>query len=122
MVPGEGGCYACVRQGMAGVVRSVSADQVFDYTEDAEDVDDFQAEPGLGLDVGFIAMIQAKVALMTLLRGENSQVGDIDAQMVVWTNTPRPEDGKLFSEAMARYFISVPKSPECPACGELAEG
>ena len=120
VVPGEGGCYACVRQGMAGVVRSVSADRVFDYTEDTEDADDFQAEPGLGLDVGFIAMIQAKVALMTLLRGENSQVGDIDAQMVVWTNTPRPEDGKLFAEPMARYFVSVPKSPECPACGEMA--
>jgi hypothetical protein len=69
--------------------------------------------------VGFIAMIQAKVALMTLLRGENSQVGDIDAQMVLWTNTPRPEDGKLFAEPMARYFVSVPKSPDCPACGEL---
>ena len=121
VVPGEGGCYACVRQGMAGIVRSVSADQVFDYTEDTEDADDFQAEPGLGLDVGFIAMIQAKVALMTLLRGVDSQVADIDAQMVIWTNTPRPEDGKLFSETMARYFVSVPESPDCVACGELAE-
>jgi molybdopterin/thiamine biosynthesis adenylyltransferase len=121
VVPGEGGCYACVRQGMADVLRPLSADRVFDYTEDTEDADDFQAEPGLGLDVGFIAMIQAKVALMTLLRGENSHVGDIDAQMVVWTNTPRPEDGKLFSEPMARYFVSVSKSPGCPACGYLAE-
>ena len=122
VVPGEGGCYACVRQGMAGVMTSVSADQVFDYTEDTEDNDDFQAEPGLGLDVGFIAMIQAKVALMTLLRGENSHVGDIKAQMVVWTNSPRPEDGKLFSEPMARYFVSVQKSPDCVSCGDLAEG
>ncbi|MDP6715955.1 MAG: ThiF family adenylyltransferase, partial [SAR202 cluster bacterium] len=121
VIPDQGGCYACVRQGMARVVRSVSADQVFDYTEDTEDNDTFQAEPGLGMDVGFIAMIQAKVALMTLLRNENSQVGDIEAQMVVWTNTPRPEDGKLFSEPMARYFINVPKSPDCVACGELAE-
>jgi molybdopterin/thiamine biosynthesis adenylyltransferase len=60
VIPGEGGCYACVRQGMADALRSASADRVFDYTEETEDADDFQAEPGLGLDVGFIAMIQAK--------------------------------------------------------------
>tara|TARA_B100001971_G_C17982029_1_gene427892 strand:- start:396 stop:719 length:324 start_codon:yes stop_codon:yes gene_type:complete len=99
------------------MIRSLSSQQSFDYTDDEE----FQAEPGLGLDVAFIALLQAKVALMTLLRGTDSSVGDIDAQMIIWTNTARPEDGKLFAEPMARYFVSVSKSPDCPACGEITE-
>jgi hypothetical protein len=86
---------------------------VFDYTEDSE----FQAEPGLGLDVSFIAMIHTKVALMTLLRGTESTIGDIDAEMVLWTNTARPQDGKLFERAMTHYLVHVPKSKDCPVCG-----
>jgi molybdopterin/thiamine biosynthesis adenylyltransferase len=117
VVPDSGGCYACVRQRTASMIRSLSSQQSFDYTDDEE----FQAEPGLGLDVAFIALLQAKVALMTLLRGTDSSVGDIDAQMIIWTNTARPEDGKLFAEPMARYFVSVSKSPDCPACGEITE-
>ena len=52
-------------------MRSISSQQVFDYTDDAE----FQAEPGLGLEVSFIAMIHAKLALMTLLKGTESALG-----------------------------------------------
>jgi molybdopterin/thiamine biosynthesis adenylyltransferase len=118
VIPGSAGCYACVRQRTSSMIRSFSPQQAFDYTEDEE----FQAEPGLGLDVGFIALLQAKVALMSLLRGSDSGIGDIDSQMVIWTNAARPEDGKLFAEPMARYFVSVPRSPACPACGDLALG
>ena len=113
VIPGEAGCYACVRQGMANTMRSISSQQVFDYTDDSE----FQAEPGLGLDVSFIAMIHTKVALMTLLRGTESTIGDIDAEMVLWTNTARPQDGELFERAMTRYLVRVAKSENCPACG-----
>jgi len=118
VIPGSAGCYACVRQRTSSMIRSFSPQQAFDYTE----AEEFQAEPGLGLDVGFIALLQAKVALMSLLRGSDSGIGDIDSQMVIWTNAARPEDGKLFAEPMARYFVSVPRSPACPACGDLALG
>ena len=118
VIPGEAGCYACVRQGMANTMRSISNQQVFDYTDDSE----FQAEPGLGLDVAFIGMIHTKVALMTLLRGAESTVGDIDAEMVLWTNTARPEDGELFERAMTRYLVRVAKSENCPACGTFSDG
>lgn len=113
VIPGAAGCYACVRSGLADTVRSVSAEGVFDYTEDTE----FQAEPGLGLDVAFIAMIHAKVGLMTLMRGAGSAIGDIDAEMVLWTNAARPGDGVLFEQPMTRYFVRIAKSEGCPACG-----
>lgn len=117
VIPGAAGCYACVRQNMAGTMRSISTQQVFDYTDDSE----FQAEPGLGLDVSFIAMIHTKVALMTLLRGTESSLGDIDAEMVLWTNTARPEDGELFERPLTGYFVRVAKSEQCPACGEFSD-
>jgi molybdopterin/thiamine biosynthesis adenylyltransferase len=113
VVPGVAGCYACVRQGLANTMRSMSGQQVFDYTDDA----DFQAEPGLGIDVAFLAMLQAKVALMTLLRGTDSSLGDIEAEMIIWTNRARPEDGELFERPMARFFVDVPRNEECAVCG-----
>ena len=113
VIPGVAGCYACVRQGLAKTMGSISSQQEFDYTEDTELV----AEPGLGMDVSFIAMIQAKLALLTLLRNTESSLDDIDAEMIIWVNSARPEDGDLFSQPMARYFVRVSKVESCPSCG-----
>lgn len=114
--PGQGGCYSCVRQDMAETVRSISSVQEFDYADDAP----FQAEPGLGLDVSFIALVQARFALMTLLRGTSSTLGDIDAEMIIWTNWARPEDGQLFERPMMSHFLRVAKSDDCPTCAEIS--
>ena len=115
VVPGEGGCYSCVRQNLAETIRSISSVQEFDYTDDS----DFKAEPGLGLDVSFIALVQAKFALMTLLRDTESSLGYIDAEMIIWTNWARPEDGQLFERPMTSTLVRVAKSDECPSCGEV---
>lgn len=117
VVPGDAGCYACVRQGLASTMRAISSQQVFDYTDDSE----LQAEPGLGLDVAFIALIHAKMALMTLLRGTPSDLGDIDAQMIIWTNSARPQDGELFQRSLTCHFVRVPKSEDCPSCGAMSD-
>lgn len=113
VVPGEAGCYACVRQGLANTMRSISSQQEFDYTDD----EDLVAEPGLGLDVSFIGLIHAKVALLTLLRGTSSTLEDIDADMIIWTNSARPQDGELFQRPLVRHLVKVAKFPDCPACG-----
>ena len=117
VVPGEAGCYACVRQGLASTMRSISSQQEFDYTDDSE----FQAEPGLGIDVAFIALIHAKMALMTLLRGTASDLGDLDAQMIIWTNSARPQDGELFQRSLTCHLVRVAKSDDCPSCGEVPD-
>lgn len=111
---GSGGCYACVRQGLANTMRSISSQQVFDYTEDTE----LEAEPGLGLDVAFLALIHAKMALLTLLRGTQSTLGDIGHEMIIWTNWARPQDGELFQRPLTSHFVRVPRSQDCPCCGE----
>jgi len=113
VIPGQGGCYSCVREDMAETVRSISTNQEFDYAGDAV----FEAEPGLGLDVSFIALVQAKFALMTLLRDTGSTLGDIDAEMIIWTNWARPDDGQLFERPMMSHYLRVAQSDDCPSCG-----
>ncbi len=125
VIPGEAGCYACVRQGLAPTMRSIASHQDLDYTDD----EDFEAEPGLGLDVAFIGLIHAKLALLTLLRDTSSTpdpastrdpsstIKDLDTQMIIWVNSARPQDGELFARPMARHFVKVAKVRDCPSCG-----
>ena len=113
VIPGQGGCYLCVRQDLSETIRSISTAQEFDYTDDTV----FQAEPGLGLDVSSIALVQTRFALMTLLRESGSTLGDIDAEMIIWTNWARPQDGELFERPMMSHYLRVAKSDDCPSCG-----
>ena len=76
-----------------------------------------EAEPGLGLDVGFIASLHTKLALLTLLRGQDATMQDIDSEMIIWVNSARPEDGELFATPLSRFFVRVPRVGDCPACG-----
>ena len=96
-------------------MRSISSQQVFDYTDDS----DFQAEPGLGLDVSMLAMVHTKVALMTLLRDTESLLGDVDAQMIIWTNHARPQDGELFEKPMSRPLRPGAESQGLPGLRRL---
>lgn len=116
VVPGEAGCYACVRQGMVSTIQSISRPQEVDYTDE----EGLVAEPGLGLDVSFIALIHAKLALLTMLRGTGSTLEDIDADMILWVNSARPQDGELFERPLVRHFVKVAKNQDCAACGDLA--
>ena len=116
VVPGEAGCYACVRQSMVSTIQSISPQQEVDYTDE----EGLVAEPGLGLDVSFIALIHAKLALLTMLRGTDSTLEDIDADMILWINSARPQDGELFERPLLRHFVRVAKNQDCPACGDLA--
>ncbi len=113
VVPGETACYNCVRQNMADTIRAIERDRVFDYTDEEED---FKPEPGLGVDVGIIILLQVKMALLTLLRGSDSSLDDIEYNMIIWGNEARPGDSGLFRKPMTRHFIKVDPVPDCPIC------
>lgn len=113
VIPGKSACYACVRQNMADTIQAIERNEPFDYTD--EDTT-FRPEPGLGVDVGMIVLLQVKMALLTLLRNTESTLEDIQSDMIIWTNSARPQDGKLFEKPMKRYFIDVQPIEDCPVC------
>ncbi len=112
IVPGQTGCYACVRQTLVDTVRALAEDDAVDYIASEEPL---RAEPGLGLDVGMIALLQARLALLTLLRGTGT-LEDLDADIILWVNRARPEEGRVFNRPLARYFAHVRPLPDCPVC------
>ena len=70
VIPGQTPCFECVIGGVLASLGTLPEPQKGRVAYlGAENQKDFVAEPGLGLDVRFIALIQAKMALLTLLRG-----------------------------------------------------
>lgn len=117
VMPGRGGCYSCVRQNLAKTPGIVSSAPVGEYTDDL----DVQHEPGLGIDVGFIANLQVKIAVSGLLDDKIPAFNDPEDQMIIWVNSARPEDGPLFGSSLSRYFVKVPRVPECRTCGVMED-
>ncbi|MGA2435415.1 MAG: ThiF family adenylyltransferase [Bryobacteraceae bacterium] len=113
VVPGETPCYDCVIGSvqqlpfMATMPRSTVA-----YSS-LQSADDFRAEPGLGMDVHFLALIQTKLALMTLLRGTASILGDIPYNFLFWGN--RKE--WIFPEPFKAIFAKTERRADCATCG-----
>jgi len=69
IIPGETACYDCIRMSLdrEGIGDEPRKAEAGDYTDDLPK--DTNPQPGIGIDVGFVALIQAKMALATLLRG-----------------------------------------------------
>jgi hypothetical protein len=116
VVPGETPCYDCV----VGAVQDMSfmstkPKSAVDYTA-LTSKDGFKAEPGLGLDVHFIVLIQVKVALLTLLRGTNSKLEDIPYNFLFWGN--RRE--WIFPEPFKCVYATIKKRDNCPTCGQFS--
>ena len=116
VTPGRGGCYSCVRHNLANTSGTVSSTLLGDYTDNI----DTAHEPGLGIDVGFIANIHVKIALSALLNTSGSVFNDPEDQMIIWVNSAKPDDGPLFGTPLTRYFVKVPRVPDCRTCGVLA--
>ena len=113
VIPGETGCYACLRQGLANAAQSISGQEASEHTHDGDRQDNLSR----GLDVSFIAMIQTMVALNTLLGDNQSAPEDPDANAPVWTHPAQPQGGQLLHRLLARNLTGVPKVADCAACG-----
>jgi len=114
VIPGETPCYDCV----IGSVQQMSSWESkpkgpVAYSE-LESAEDFRAEPGLGLDVHFIALIQAKLALLTVLRGSDSDLEDIPYNFLFWGN--RKE--WIFPEPFKCIYANIKKRKDCPTCSK----
>jgi len=113
-LPGEA-CYGCISSFLRreGLHDSVGR-KTFDYsTIDVDGIADARPEPGLGMDIEFIALIQAKMALLTLL-GPNGPLPDFDGNYILFGN--RPTEG-LFTSHLQSFIYRVPPQQGCLVCG-----
>ena len=115
VTPDRGGCYACVRHGLANTSGTMSIALGGDYTDEP----DMPHEPGLGIDVGFIANLHVRIALSALSEEDIPIFNNSDDQMIIWVNSAKPSDGPLFGTPLSRYFVTVPRVPDCRTCGIL---
>lgn len=112
VIPGETPCYDCV---IGSVQKSLGDAPVrkgpISYS-DLDDASEFRAEPGLAMDVHMIALIQAKMALLTLLRGKQSELEDYPSDFLFWGN--RKE--WIFPEPLYCKFAKTSFRSDCPTC------
>lgn len=109
VVPPDSACYECFYKQIIGIFETVPR-RTIDYS--AEDPTRVVAEPGLGLDVAFIGLILAKMALLTLLRGTRSTLEDFPKDYVMWGN--RRE--WVFDQPLQAMLMDVAVNPTCRVC------
>lgn len=111
VIPEETPCYDCVLGDLQESLDYTDETEAIDYAE-VEDPENFTAEPGLSVDVGFISLIQTKFALLTLLRGSESELDDYETNMCFWGN--RAE--WIFEEPLQSQFAETRFRENCPTC------
>lgn len=112
VIPGETPCYDCVIGALKKtfIWKSIPKSKV--AYSDLESSEDFKAEPGLGLDVHFIVLIQVKLALLTLLRNTKSELEDIKYNFIFWGN--RKE--WIFDKPLNTKFANINYRKDCYTC------
>lgn len=109
VIPQETPCYECFYKEISELFDTAPK-KTIDYS--SADPTKVVAEPGLGLDVAFIVLIQTKMALLTLLHGTNTTLEDFPKHYVMWGN--RRE--WIFEQPLQSLFMDVAVDPNCPVC------
>jgi len=112
VVPGKTPCYDCVYGALQQSLGAAPHKPGPIAYSELEDASEFKAEPGLCVDVHMIALIQSKMALLTLLRGTNSKLEDFPADFLLWGN--RKE--WIFPEPLYCKFAKTSFRKDCPTC------
>lgn len=112
VIPGQTPCYDCVVGAVQQSLPELPTRKGPIAYSEIDDASEFKAEPGLGIDVHMIALIQAKMALLTLLRGTDSSLEDFPADLIFWGN--RKE--WIFPEPLYCKFANTSFRSDCPTC------
>jgi molybdopterin/thiamine biosynthesis adenylyltransferase len=112
VIPGKTPCYDCVVGAVQKTLPELPTRKGPIAYSEIDDASAFKAEPGLCMDVHMIALIQAKMALLTLLRGTDSTLEDFPADLIFWGN--RKE--WIFPEPLYCKFAKTSFRSDCPTC------
>jgi molybdopterin/thiamine biosynthesis adenylyltransferase len=106
-LPPGGACYECFRQATNDMF-SPPEDVTLDYGKTI-------SQPALGLDVRFVSLIAARVALAFLLGNDtSSRLSGYPTNWVLWGNWPQP--GWIFDRPLMSEYIQIDPDPLCPVC------
>jgi len=110
-VPGQTACYHCLRASFNTPEETHSGP--IDYT--SADSTEVKAEPGLSVDVGFIALASAKQCL-AWLTGETGLETALDIERPLLLVGNKKE--WIFSRPFQFSRVAVLQNPDCWVCGE----
>lgn len=111
VIPGETACYDCVLGELQSELDYSGSTGNVDYSEN-EDPTEVSAEPGLSTDVGFLALLQTKYVLATLLRNTESGHEEYEQNMLFWGT--RPE--WIFKQPFQSQFAETTIRDDCETC------
>ena len=113
-IPPGDACYECFHAAVSELFETAPL-AATDFTPayaDPSRLSDLVAEPGLGMDAGVIALLLARVALTTLLRGRATSLPSLPANWLLFGN--RAE--WIFKQPLESLFVDIPRRPDCPVC------
>ena len=112
VIPSKTPCYDCIVGAVQESLPELPTRRGPVAYSEIEDASEFKAEPGLSIDAHMIALIQAKMALLTLLRDTDSALEDFPADLIFWGN--RSE--WIFPEPLYCKFAKTIFRADCPTC------
>ncbi len=119
-IPNETGCYYCLNMFAKknGLIVSSLETERTNHTEEeiyGLGLERFKKSPGLSIDIGFISLIMARLALDTLLKDVDTDLPKIRSNLIVFSNRHSEEFGfkKTFC---ATHFLLKPQEG-CMVCG-----
>jgi hypothetical protein len=112
-VPPDDACYECFHAAVSEFFQTapLAASDFAPAYADPSRLHDLVAEPGLGMDTGVIALLLARMALMTLLRGATI-LPELPTNWLMFGN--RAE--WVFNQPLESLFVDIPKRLDCPIC------
>lgn len=85
VIPGKTACFNCMYN-LTKESYPTDSDTLLRQTSQRYGFkeEELQAQQGLYVDIGFVALLLAKTALVTLLRGSRHQAGEWPGTLIVW--------------------------------------
>lgn len=114
----HGPCYACMASQMV-LDDAAPAERPMDYGQIEDGV--LKGEPGLGIDVGRIALMQAKLCLRVLLREVKTSFQSLPGNLVILANEPgmilgEDENGPVVLGMGGAFWLNLSQLEDCRVC------
>jgi hypothetical protein len=124
LTPGQGPCLYCATGFRAEVAGGLSP-AVGGQAYQAADANQLVAEPGLGVDISYLAAVAASYVLATLMPSGSRGTLREDGRYLVLVHggsKPQGDFAELFRKPFEHLAVRVTRPEPCPVCGWKSGG